>query len=44
VYAWNEWDEGGTIEPDVKYSCEYLNILQQQLSLQGPGCTPDPSS
>lgn len=43
VYAWNEWDEGGTIEPDVEYGCEYLSILQQQLGLQGPGCVPDPS-
>jgi hypothetical protein len=44
VYAWNEWDEGGTIEPDVEYGCKFLNILQQQLSLPGPGCVADPSS
>jgi len=42
VYAWNEWDEGGTIEPDVEYGCKYLNILQQQLSLRGPGCVNGP--
>ena len=44
VYAWNEWDEGGTIEPDARYGCQYLDILQQVLSLQGPGCVADPSS
>ena len=40
VYAWNEWDEGGTIEPDV----EYLDILQQQLILPGSGCVANSSS
>jgi Glycosyltransferase WbsX len=44
VYAWNEWDEGGTIEPDAEYGCKYLDILQQQLSLPGSGCVADPSS
>lgn len=43
VYAWNEWDEGGIIEPDHKWGCKFLNILQTQLSLRGPGCVPDPS-
>jgi hypothetical protein len=44
VYAWNEWDEGGIIEPDHKWGCRFLDILQKQLSLSGQGCIPDPSS
>jgi Glycosyltransferase WbsX len=44
VYAWNEWDEGGIIEPDHKWGCKFLNILQKQLSLRGPGCIADPTS
>jgi hypothetical protein len=44
VYAWNEWDEGGIIEPDHKWGCKFLNILHKQLSLRGPGCVADPAS
>jgi hypothetical protein len=44
VYAWNEWEEGGHIEPNVRDGCEYLDILQQHLSLPGSGCVPGPSS
>ncbi len=44
VYAWNEWEEGGHIEPNVRDGCRYLDILQQQLSLPGPGCVASPAS
>jgi hypothetical protein len=38
VYAWNEWHEGGHIEPNVRDGCRYLDILQQDLGLPGSGC------
>jgi hypothetical protein len=39
VYAWNEWHEGGHIEPNVRDGCRYLDILQQDLGLPGAGCS-----
>lgn len=38
VYAWNEWHEGGHIEPNVRDGCRYLDILHQDLGLPGSGC------
>jgi hypothetical protein len=44
VYAWNEWHEGGHIEPNVRDGCAYLDTLHTQLRLTGgSGCVPDPS-
>ncbi|MFI5731036.1 glycoside hydrolase family 99-like domain-containing protein [Kribbella sp. NPDC051587] len=39
LYAWNEWHEGGIIEPNERDGCRYLDILQAELALQAPGCT-----
>jgi hypothetical protein len=39
IYAWNEWHEGGHIEPDVRDGCAYLNTVHDSLSLTGgSGC------
>ncbi|WP_252782013.1 glycoside hydrolase family 99-like domain-containing protein [Actinoallomurus rhizosphaericola] len=39
IYAWNEWHEGGHIEPNVRDGCAYLNTIRQQLALTGgAGC------
>ncbi|HSX02603.1 MAG TPA: glycoside hydrolase family 99-like domain-containing protein [Candidatus Saccharimonadia bacterium] len=35
VYAWNEWLEGGIIEPNVRDGSYYLNTLQSTFSLVG---------
>jgi hypothetical protein len=43
VYAWNEWHEGGYIEPNVRDGCRYLNILRAELKLiSGAGCVARP--
>jgi hypothetical protein len=43
VYAWNEWHEGGVIEPNVRDGCAYLDILRTELQLtQGSGCVAAP--
>ncbi|MFG1626701.1 glycoside hydrolase family 99-like domain-containing protein [Kribbella sp. NPDC049227] len=42
LYAWNEWHEGGIIEPNERDGCAYLDILHTELQLQGPGCVADP--
>jgi Glycosyltransferase WbsX len=40
IYAWNEWHEGGHIEPNVRDGCAYLNTIRQQFDLvTGSGCT-----
>ena len=32
VFAWNEWTEGGYLEPDEKYRFGYLNAIRKALS------------
>jgi LPXTG-motif cell wall-anchored protein len=40
-YAWNEWHEGGIIEPNARDGCAYLDAIRQELGLVGgSGCTP----
>jgi LPXTG-motif cell wall-anchored protein len=48
-YAWNEWHEGGVIEPNARDGCAYLDIIRAELALtQGAGCSveagPPPST
>jgi hypothetical protein len=39
VYAWNEWHEGGHIEPNVRDGCAYLNAIHDNLKLtSGSDC------
>ncbi|MGH3734757.1 MAG: glycoside hydrolase family 99-like domain-containing protein [Micromonosporaceae bacterium] len=43
VYAWNEWHEGGFVEPNKRDGCAYLNAIRSKLSLRsGAGCVADP--
>jgi len=43
VYAWNEWHEGGIIEPNARDGCLYLDIIRDRLSLHGgTGCVANP--
>ncbi|NED99781.1 glycoside hydrolase family 99-like domain-containing protein [Phytoactinopolyspora halotolerans] len=45
VYAWNEWHEGGAIEPNERDGCAYLDILREELRMsQGSGCVAVPPS
>ncbi|WP_058301468.1 glycoside hydrolase family 99-like domain-containing protein [Gorillibacterium timonense] len=34
-YAWNEWGEGGAIEPSTLYGFGYLNAMQEVFGLSG---------
>ncbi len=43
VYAWNEWHEGGIIEPNARDGCLYLNLIQSGLGLNGKGCGKPPA-
>uniref|UniRef100_UPI003F4928FC glycoside hydrolase family 99-like domain-containing protein n=1 Tax=Nonomuraea bangladeshensis TaxID=404385 RepID=UPI003F4928FC len=39
IYAWNEWHEGGIIEPNAKDGCLYLGLVHDRLNLQkGASC------
>jgi hypothetical protein len=43
VYAWNEWHEGGFIEPNLRDGCRYLDVLRGELRLRsGNGCVAKP--
>lgn len=35
VFAWNEWTEGGHLEPDEKYNYGYLNAVKNALKNTG---------
>jgi hypothetical protein len=43
VYAWNEWHEGGYIEPNTRDGCRYLDVLRRELALvrSAPVDAPD---
>ncbi|GAA4983670.1 hypothetical protein HD597_000223 [Nonomuraea thailandensis] len=39
IYAWNEWHEGGIIEPNAKDGCLYLGLIHDRLNLpKGTSC------
>ncbi|MGZ3144440.1 glycoside hydrolase family 99-like domain-containing protein [Lentzea chajnantorensis] len=43
LYAWNEWHEGGVIEPNERDGCRYLDIVRSELRLRnGTGCVAVP--
>ncbi|MEQ7127240.1 glycoside hydrolase family 99-like domain-containing protein [Actinopolymorpha sp. B11F2] len=42
LYAWNEWHEGGYVEPNVKDGCGYLNAARAAFQLRGSGCVTNP--
>jgi hypothetical protein len=44
AYAWNEWHEGGVLEPNARDGCAYLDVLRTELRLtNGSGCVANPS-
>lgn len=42
VYAWNEWHEGGYIEPNERDGCAYLDVLTEEFRLPSDGCQARP--
>lgn len=38
LYAWNEWAEGGYLEPNAATGCKLLDTTQRHLGLSGKGC------
>lgn len=43
VYAWNEWHEGGYIEPNRRDGCAYLDAIRSAFRLtDGSGCVVRP--
>lgn len=44
AYAWNEWHEGGVLEPNARDGCAYLDVVRTELRLtNGSGCVANPS-
>ncbi|WHT23164.1 glycoside hydrolase family 99-like domain-containing protein [Crossiella sp. CA-258035] len=44
LYAWNEWHEGGYVEPNKRDGCAYLDAVRRQLGLTtGAGCVAAPA-
>lgn len=44
LYAWNEWHEGGYVEPNKRDGCAYLDAVRRKLGpTTGSGCVPNPS-
>lgn len=41
IYAWNEWSEGGIVEPGKKQGYLYLNIIQKVFGLSSKAPAPD---
>jgi hypothetical protein len=45
VYAWNEYHEGGVVEPNAKEGCAYLDVLRREWRLtSGAGCIARPTA
>ena len=40
IYAWNEWSEGGYLEPERRTGMSYLDAIRQALLLQTPPTPP----